>query len=268
MSLSARVAPLTLAAVALALTLTGVIYAATDANPGAIAKDPLALNGYPPKSAEFQIKVSTGQAYSLNATVDVNFKTDSAQAQLLVPLLFSATQINLRLVHDHLYVGSPNLSSIFGSTWVATPVKTPSLFGLSLELTKPDVSLISGLGHETVTKSGYSTTYAFQRDNVILATPSKSPVKLPTSFTVDVSITVGSQGELSAATVSESSKSSTLIASLNVVSYNHSVHVSAPPSREVKAVNLSQIEKLLAQSPFKDLLSPQNLGSLGEIQLN
>src|ERR1039458_235029 len=199
MSVSKRLAPLALVAVALALTLTGVIYAATDNDPAGVAKDSLALHGYPPKTASLQITVSTGQAYNLTANVDINFRKNQVQAQLLVPLLFSATAVDLRLVHGDLYVGSPNLSSIFGASWISTPVKSPSLFGLSLELTKPDISLISGFNHQSVTKSGYLTTYHYQRDNVILSTTSKSPIKMPAIATVDISITVGSQGELSAA---------------------------------------------------------------------
>jgi hypothetical protein len=268
MAVPKRLAPVTLIAVALALALTGVIYAATDSNPAGIPKDPLALNGYPPKTADFELKVSTGAAYSLNANVDVNFAKNSAQAQLLVPLVFSATSINLRLINGQLYVGSSNLSSIFGAGWISTSVKTPSLFGLSLELTKPDIALISGFSKKTVTKSGYLTTYHYQRDNVILSLPSSSPVKMPSGATIDVNITVGSQGELTAATVSETSKTSKVLISLNVLSYNQPVHISAPPSNDVKKVNISILQKLLSETPYKKLFSPKNLGSLGKIQIS
>jgi hypothetical protein len=262
-----RLAPITLAVVALALSLTGVIYAATDSNPGGIAKDPLVLNGYPPTSAQFALKVSTGQAYSLNATVDVNFKKNQVQAQLLIPLFFSSATVDLRLTHGHLYVGSPNLASIFGEDWISAKLNSPSLFGLSLELTKPDISLISGFNHESVTKNGYLTTYRYQRDNVILGITSKSPIKMPSSATVNVSITVGSQGELTAATVSETSKRSTLVLDLNVLSYNQPVHVLAPAAKDVKPVDISQLLKLLKGTPFKSLLS-KNLGDIGKTQVS
>jgi hypothetical protein len=45
-----RIMALALAIVALALTVTGVVIAATDSNPGGLTKDPLALHGYPPSS--------------------------------------------------------------------------------------------------------------------------------------------------------------------------------------------------------------------------
>jgi hypothetical protein len=262
-----RLAPITLAVVALALTLTGVIYAVADSNPGATPKDPLALNGYPPTSAQFALKVSTGQAYSVNATVDVNFKKNQVQAHLLLPLFFSAATLDLRLTNGHLYVGSPNLSSIFGKSWISTKLNSPSLFGLSLELTKPDISLISGFSHESVTKNGYLTTYRYQRDNVVLGTTSASPIKMPSSATVRVAITVGSQGELTAATVSETSKGSTLTLDLNVLSYNQPVHVLAPAANQVKPVDISQLLKLLKATPLKSLLS-KGFGDLGKTQVS
>ena len=268
MSVSKRLAPLALVAVALALTLTGVIYAATDNNPAGVAKDSLALHGYPPKTASLQITVSTGQAYNLTANVDINFRKNQVQAQLLVPLLFSATAVDLRLVHGDLYVGSPNLSSIFGASWIKTPVSSPSLFGLSLELTKPDISLISGFNKMATTKNGYLTTYHFKRDNVVLTAPSKSPIKMPASATVKISITVGGEGEFTAATVSETSKTSTLKLTLNVLSYNQATHIVAPPASDVKAVSGAAVKKLLNETPLKGLLSTKNLGSLGKIQIN
>jgi hypothetical protein len=268
MAVPKRLAPVTLIAVALALTLTGVIYAATDSNPAGIAKDPLALNGYPPRTADFELTVSTGQKYNLNANVAVNFRKNSAQAQLLIPLVFSDASINVRLVKGHLYVGSSNLSSIFGASWISTAAKNPSLFGLSLEMTKPDVALITGFNKKTVTKNGYLTTYRYERDNVILSLPSSSPVKMPAGTTIDVTITVGSQGELTAATVSESSKSSKVVISLNVLSYNQPLDVSVPPTNQVKKVNISILRKLLSGTPFKKLLSPKYLGSLGKTQIS
>jgi hypothetical protein len=147
-------------------------------------------------------------------------------------------------------------------------VSSPPLFGISLELTKPDVSLISGFSNETVTKNGYLTTYDFRRNNVIIPTPSASPVKMPAGLSIDVSITVGSEGELSAASVSETSNSSTVTISLNVLSYNQSVQVTAPPAGQVKQVNLSLLKGLLKGTPLNGLALPNILGSLGKIQLN
>jgi hypothetical protein len=255
MAVSKRLAPVTLAVVALVLTLGGVIYAATDSNPSATPKDPLALNGYPPKTAELALKVTTGGAYSLTGTVDIDFAKNSVQAQLLVPLVFSATSFNLRLVDHHLYVGSSNLSKIFGAPWLATSLKQPSLFGLSLEMTKPDIALISGFDHHSVTKNGYLTTYSYRRDNVILGTTSASPIKMPARTDLDVSITVGSQRELTSISVSETSKRSSL-------------NISAPSAKDVREENLAFLTKLFDTTPLKGLLAPGGLSNLGKTQLS
>jgi hypothetical protein len=263
-----RAAPFALAALALALTLGGVIYAATDANPAGSAKDPLVLNGYPPKTAVLAIKISTGEPYSVDATVDVNFAKNSLQAQLIVPVAISAASFNLRFVGGQLYIGSSNLSAIFGEPWLATSIKLPSLFGLSLEMTKPDISLISGFNNETVTKNGYLTTYSYQRDNVILGTTSSSPIKMPAKTDLAVSITVGSQGELTAASASVRSKTSDVTISLNVLSYNAPEPIAAPPASQVKQESLKLLTKLVGETPLKGLLGELNLSNLGKAQLS
>ena len=74
-----------LVVVAFALTVTGIVIAATDSNPGASAKDPLALNGYPPRSANLLVTLSTGAPYGLSANVTVNFKSNRVDAVVRFP---------------------------------------------------------------------------------------------------------------------------------------------------------------------------------------
>jgi len=257
-----------LAFVALALTVTGVVLAATDPNPAAILKDPLVLNGYPPKSADVHLVISTGQAYSVDANVNMNFVTNAVEANLRIPMFFSATSVELRFVGSHLYLGSSNLSSIVGARWIGTKSSLPSLFGLSLEMTKPDIPLISGFSSKSVSSSGYSTTYTFQRDNFILSSPSSLPVKMPVGATLRVAITVGSQGEVTASTLSVVSQTVDLSVSATVLSYNQPAAITAPPSREVKQEKASVLQQMLGTSAFANLLSPQNLANLGKIQVN
>ncbi len=268
MRVSNRVASLGLVIAALALTVTGVTLAATDPNPSGAAKDPLVLNGYPPKSTQLHVTVSTGQAYNVTADVNVNFVTNDVRAQLQVPMFFSATQVDLRLVNSHLYAGSGNLSKIIGSSWLATPLSQPSLYGLSLEMTKPDISLISGFSQETITHSGYNTTYSYHRDNVAITAPNGLPVTLPTRAAVDFSITLGSQGELTASSFTVTSKTSTASISVAVLSYNQPADITAPPASDVKQVNTSQLQKLFGSLPVTNLLSPKGVASLGQIRLN
>jgi hypothetical protein len=54
-----RPAGIALAVLATALTIFGVVYAATDSNSSGVAKDPFALHGYPPKSVDLLVTVST-----------------------------------------------------------------------------------------------------------------------------------------------------------------------------------------------------------------
>ena len=268
MKLSGRLGALSLAVLALALTVTGVVLAATDANPSGAPRDALALNGYPPKSAQLHVVISTGQRYTVSADVNVNFVTNAVQALVQIPLFFSATTVELRLVNNHLYAGTDTLSSIVGKPWVALPVKAPSLFGLSLEMTKPDIALITGFPSITVTGDRQSKTYHYHRDNVTITAPTGLPVTLPTHAAIDFSITLGSQGELTATSFVVTSKTSTASITATVVSYNQPASIVAPSATDVQPVTPAILHQLFGSSSITKLLSPQNVTSLGQIRLN
>jgi hypothetical protein len=263
-----RLPAIVLAAVALALTITGVVLAATDPNPSQVLKDPLVLNGYPPRSADIQLVVSTGQAYNVDAEVNINFVTNALEAELRIPMFFSAEQIDLRLVNNRLYAGSPNFSSLIGANWIGTKASLSSLYGLSLEMTKPDISLITGFPIESVSTSGYSKTYTYERKNFILGTPSSLPVKMPTGATLRITITVGSQGEVTASSLSLESKTTNFSVTATVLSYNHSAKIVAPPAGQVKQESTSLLHKLLGTSSLAKLLSPKYLANLGKVQVS
>ena len=163
--LKTRVMATALAVVALALTVTGVVIAATDSNPGDLAKDALVLNGYPPKTAQLAVTVSTGSDVSVDATVNVNFRTNRIAAVARVPLVITTAAVNLVFANNELYARSADVDN---GPWFKASVTTPPLFGFSLEFTKPDIDLITGF-HKKVTSSGYSTTYVFTRDDVPLS---------------------------------------------------------------------------------------------------
>src|SRR5271155_68854 len=142
-----------LAVVACALTVLGVVIAATDSNPAGLAKDPLTLNGYPPKTADLGVTLTSGSGVRLTANVEVNFKSDRAAADVSFPLVVTSAEIDLRLAKGHLYARAADQAS---GPWLVTSLATPSLFGVSLELTRPDIDLITGF-HKRVVTSGYST---------------------------------------------------------------------------------------------------------------
>ncbi len=268
MAVSSRAASILLAVVASALTVTGVVIAATDTNPGGAGRDPLALNGYPPRSAQIALSVSTGQEYHVTAEVNVNFATNAVAAQVHVPLAFSNVGVNLLLVKKHLYVGLANLSTIAGSSWVSVGAPEPSLYGLALEMTKPDIGLISGFTSKTVTKSGYFTTYRFERDNTSLSMPSNFPLALPHRANVTFSITTGSQGELVATGFSVDTAHSHASIVAAITSYNQPAAISAPPADHVKALDPSLYSRLFGSSSVGAMLQPGAIASLGQVQLH
>lgn len=269
MAFSKRVGTVILGVVAVGLTATGLVIAATDSNRGSITGDRLALNGYPPKSAQLALTISTGQSYSVNATINVDFVTNSVDANVQVPMAFSAINAELRLVNHHLYAGLANLQSIVGHSWISTPMKTPSLYGVSLEMTKPDISLISGYTRRTVTSTGSTTTYNFYRDNATIQAPSGLPLTLPTLATIDFSISVGSQGELTATGLTVTSKRSTASIAVTVLSYNRPSRIAPPPAKDVLPVTKSILRKVFGSSTaIPSLLAPQNVAALGQIRLS
>jgi hypothetical protein len=268
MAVSKRTGAAVLAVVASALTITGVVLAATDPNPSGFAKDPLALNGYPPRSADIEIVVSTGQSYSVQSNVNINFDTDAIEAKVQIPLAFSSLEADIRLLHHHLYASTANLHSVIGAKWLSTRLALPALFGYSLELVKPDIPLITGFSRKTVTKNGYYTTYDFSRDNVAITHFGAAKGKLPGVGRLEWIITTGRQGEVTASTVLVSNKRSETRIVATVLSYNRPARIEAPPASEVKPQNARFLMKILGSTPIASLLVPVNLSSLGSTQLN
>ncbi|HEV2427660.1 MAG TPA: hypothetical protein VGS61_05530 [Acidimicrobiales bacterium] len=260
-------AGIALALVATGLTVTGVTLAATDPNPSPVGKDPLALNGYPPHSAQLHVVVSTGQRYQVSADVNVNFDQNAVSAALHVPLAFSTTDVDLRLVGGHLYLSSSALTAVAGPHWLAVRAHVPDLYGLALEATRPDVSLISGFSSATVTHSGYSTTYSYHLDHYPISLPKSFGVTVPPKASIDFSITLGRQGELTAMRFVVASGRTHAWISVTVVSYNHGSTVAAPPRSSVTVVSPSRISSILGGS-LGGLLGPSTGVSLGPVTLS
>lgn len=267
MKIPRKWAGIALALVATGLTVTGVALAATDPNPAHTGKDPLALNGYPPRSAQLHVVISTGQRYQVSADVNVNFDQNAVSAALHVPLAFSTTDVNLRLVGGHLYVSSSALSAVAGPRWLAMPVHLPDLYGLALEATRPDVSLISGFSRATVTHSGYSTTYSYHLSHYPISLPKSFGVAVPPNASIDFSITLGRQDELTAMRFVVASGRTRAWVSVAVVSYNHGSRVVAPPSSSVTVVSPKRISSILGGS-LGGLHGPSTGVSLGPVTLS
>lgn len=268
MAFSRKTGAAVLAVVATSLTVLGIVLAATDSNPSGLTPDHLVLNGYPPRSADIQFVISTGQSYSVNADVKVNFRTNAVEASVQVPLVFSGATFDVRMLNKHLYVTSSNMSSVVGKPWMSTAMNLPALFNYSLELVKPDIALLSGFDHKSVTRSGDLTTYTFLRDNVAVSRLGSKKGSLAGVGKLVLSITTGKQGEATAAAITISGGTSETSISATVLSYNQPVHVATPPSSQVKSVSPNYIRGLLGATPITSLLVPSNLNSLGSTHLN
>jgi hypothetical protein len=255
-----RVMAVVIAVVAVALTVFGIVLAATDPNPSGIGKDPLALNGYPPHSVNLAVTLTTSGGLGLDVNMSANFKDNRASGLVSFPTIVSPSDVDLVMANNHLYARSADVAS---GPWYDTALKTPSLFGVSLELTKPDIYLISGL-HKTVTHSGYSTTYTFTQKHIVLTKLLGSSSSLATLGSVHWSITVGSQGEATASTLVIRSKHATTTITAKVLSFNQPAKVTVPASTNLQALSLLGLEKLLKGRDFASLLIPRDLTSLSK----
>lgn len=259
---------LALALLAVALTVMGIVFAATDSNPSGVAKDGLVLNGIPPRSAALLVTVSNGQSYTVSATINVNFDTARAEAIVQFPLLFSQTSVELRLVGNHVYAEAADISS---GKWLEIDENPPSFFGISLELTQPasDLNLIKGFQDESVTKSGFSTTYDFSSDDVAL-TNVLGASKKTVLGSLDITVTTGSGGEITGATMTSRSRNDMSKVNVRVLSYNKPAVISAPSPADVNSLKVASLRQLFSTTSIATLLLPENLSSLvqGTSQVN
>lgn len=249
-----------LALFAIALTVTGVVLAATDPNPSGIAKDSLALNGVPPRSASLLVTVSNGQSYDVSATINVNFDTSRAEAIVRFPLLFTQTSVDMRLIGHHVYAEAADISS---GKWLEINYNPPSFFGIALEVTQPgpDLNLIKGFDHETATKSGHYTTYDFSSNDVALTNVLGSRRKTVLG-SIDITVTTGSSGEVTGATMTARSRHDMSAFTVQVLSYNRRAVITAPSTSDISALKVASFRELFASTSIATLLWPENFSSL------
>lgn len=259
MSVSPRFMAFALAVVAVALTLTGVVAAATDTSVTGRASDPLALRGAAPTSATVALNVTTGAATGVSASVAVDFATNQVSALVRIPLVVSTAAIDARLIGSRLYVRSANESS---GPWFDTTVAAPSLLAVADVLARPDLGRLRGFTR-TDSPSGSSTTYVLTRHGVAVSSLSGSTSRSPQLGTVRWSITVGSGGEFSSSELRVTTARSLTVVDVNVVNYNQPVRVVAPSPSNVRPLAPSVLRGLLNSSVFASVVLPAHLASLG-----
>ena len=248
-----------LAVVAVALTLTGVVAAATDGSPTAKVSDPLALNGAAPTSVTLALSVTTGAATGVSASVAVDFATNRVSALVRIPLVVSTAAIDARLIGSRLYVRSANESS---GPWLDTKVATPSLLAVAEVLARPDLGRLRGFAR-TNPPSGSSTTYVLTRHGVAVSGLSGSTSGTAQLGTVRWSITVGSGGEFTSSELRVTTARSLTVVDVSAVNYNQPVVVAAPSPLNVKPLAPSVLRRLLNSTVFASVVLPTHLATLG-----
>jgi len=249
MKYSTRLRAWVLALVALSLTTYGVVIAATDKLPGASAHDPLALQGYPPSTAKITISLQTSSGFSATADVGVDFANDVLSG--------TATTSALPTGLTFYWSGSRLNATVTGTgAWFALHTPIPSLYGYSLEVTKPDIALISGFSSETIRRAGSQTTYVFTSQHSSLQMPFGAPgIK---DGTVTWSITTGSQGEITGTTLVAVSGGVTTTLHLVVDAYNVKIHPDVPAGN-VTVVAPSQVLNILSSLSGSGISLPSGL---------
>ncbi len=259
-----RLLAIIIGVVAFALTVTGIVIAATDPNPSGVPNDTLALNGYPPKTATLLVTVNTGGAYEVSAKVNINFVTNALSGQVDIPAGFSTTSLNFLMLKNKLYVGLPNFAGLLGASWLSTSLSTPNLFGLSLEMTKPDLALITAYTSSSISHNGFYTTYSYKQLDSSLGIGLSLPIAVPKRATAHYSITVGKQGEVVGASFGWTSKQTDVTVTAKVLAYNQPVHIVAPKPGDVKPLSSANTKKVLGANTgsLGGLLSSSGLSSL------
>jgi len=268
MASSQRVGALALAAVALALSIFGVVLAATDSNPAGISDRAVALNGYPPKTVDMQLTITSNGGSSILADAKIDFQKQFMHISMDIPSAFSSTPVEIVVTNSDLYVGSQGLVSLAGKPWISEALTTnPPFFGLSLEMTKPDVALVTSYRRLLTQHDGELTTYNFGRA-MVLRPLTNGQIKKPVSGSMNFSITTGKEGQVTAANVTFSSPSHSISVTSRILSYNQPVKVKMPPASQVASNQQTLITSLWNALPVAEMLSPTNLFQPAGITVN
>ena len=234
-----RFGAVTITVVALALTIVGVVVAITDHNPSGLAKDPFALNGYPPSTAQLALTMRSGTGAGLSALLNVDFHNGRVDANVQFPMVFTSISEEVRLIKGQLYLRNANVAQ---GPWLALSAKSPNFFGLSLEMVRPDIALITGLT-KRVHRQGYQTIYTFSKRSIALTTLGVSGRSTLGSFRWV--ITTGAYGEVDSSMIAVSSGRRVTTLSLTVLSYNKPVQISEPSAKNVHRLSNSLLRQLM-----------------------
>jgi hypothetical protein len=123
--------------------------------------------------------------------------------------------------------------------------------------------LIKGFHDQSITKSGFSTTYDFSSNGVALTNVLGTPKKTVLG-SLDVTVTTGSSGEVTGATMTSRSRTDMSKIIVQVLSYNKRTVITVPSPSEVNPLKVSSLRQLFSTTSIATLLLPENISSLGQ----
>lgn len=244
MKVSKRLAAWCLSFIATGLTVYGTVLAATDPNPSGVYHDPLALQGYPPSSAKISLSINTSSGPSLTANVAVDFAKNIVSGTGSMPNLLG--NFTFYWSNNQLDLSS---SAIDAGHWFGVKEQLPALFGYSLELTQPDIDLISGFSDEVISRSNTGTTYTFTSEHSSLVSPFGVHASSDEGSMTWV-IATGSQGEVIGTSLRMSHGGETTSLEATVTSYNQADKKILTPTQVqlLSASELSLLQSTLSKS--------------------
>ncbi len=228
MSRAARLWMIGSAVVALILTVLGLVVAATDHTD----VDTLRLHGQPPETAAFHLHVLSSGT-SIDGDCALSFTRDSGTCALGA----TGTTLSLRWVGGVAYLSN----AAQNGQWLGLATGQPDLFGLSLEMVKPDIALLAQASPMTVSHQGWRTLHTF-----VLQSGSLRANGGPATLV----ITTGTEGQVESASLSGMATGGQNVElSITITSYNQPVVVSAPPRSQVHVAGPSDIAGLFQLVP-------------------
>jgi hypothetical protein len=171
---------------ALVLTVWGLDIAATDANYP--TTDSLRLGATPPTSVAMSLHVSGLFSVPINANVSVNFDSNQLSGAVQADEPFAT--IGAHVLYDGAHPGQLAVSTN-GVVWSEIGAPNANLFGLALELTRPDLDLIGGFDSQAIVHRGVLTDHVFSRASGVTPLGGNGPLTL--------TITTGASGEVTGA---------------------------------------------------------------------
>ena len=228
MSRAARLWMTGCAVAAFVLTVWGLVIAVSDHT----EVDTLLLHGEPPQTVAWHLH-ALASGTSLDGDCALSFTRDSGACTLGV----RGTTLSLRWVGGTVYLSN----AAQNGKWLGLVTGRPDLFGLSLEMVRPDIALLAQSTPMTVTHDRWRTSHTF-----VLQSGSLRANGGPATLV----ITTGSEGQVESASLRGMvTGGQNVELSLTVTSYNEPVVVNSPPRSQIQVAGPSDIAGLFQLVP-------------------